>query len=139
MWLKRFALMNQKSGDSRTYVVHRAMHILGYFSLAPGSIARAAAIPRAGRSAPDPIPVILLARLAVDRTAQGKGLGAALLKNSLQRALGGAEIIGGRAMLVHAIDADAASFYQKYGFESCPASEFHLMLLLKDIRNSIEL
>jgi GNAT superfamily N-acetyltransferase len=137
LWLRRLALMNQKSGDTRTYVVHRAMRVVAYYSLAPSSIAKASATTRASHSAPDPIPVVLLARLAVDQGEQRTGLGAALLKDSLQRALAGAEIIGGRAVLVHAIDADAMSFYRKYGFEPCPASEFHLMLLMKDIKASL--
>lgn len=131
------AVMNQKSGDTRTYVVHRAKRVVGYYSLAPGNISKSSSIPRAAKSAPDPIPVVVLARLAVDRTEQGGGLGSALLKDSLQRAVAGAEIIGGRAVLVHAIDEEAASFYKKYGFESCPASDFHLMLLLKDIKASL--
>ena len=92
-------------------------------------------LPRASKSAPEPIPVVLLARLAVDRREQGQGLGSALLKDALQRAYAGAEIIGGRAILVHAIDAEAAAFYRKYGFESCP----HLMLLMKDLRASLGL
>lgn len=136
-WLKRMALMNQQSGDTRTYVVHRAMRVVAYYSLAPGSISKAAATPRSGKSAPDPIPIVLLARLAVDQTMQGMGLGPALLKDSLRRALAGAEIIGGRAVLVHAIDANAISFYRNYGFESCQASDFHLMLLMKDIKASL--
>ena len=133
------ALMNQKSGDTRTYVVARALRVVAYYSLAPGSIAKSSASPRAGKSSPDPIPIILLARLAVDQCEQGMGLGAALLKDSLQRALAGAEIIGGRAVLAHAIDADAVSFYTKYGFEPCPASEFHLMLLMKDVKAALAL
>ncbi len=132
-WLKRFARMNQASGDTRTYVVHRNHRVVGYYSLAPGSVSRKEATARAGKSAPEPIPIVLLARLAVDRGEQGQGLGSALLKDALQRACAGAEIIGGRAVLVHAIDADAATFYRKYGFESCPGLELHLMLLMKDL------
>ena len=138
-WLKRFARMNQASGDTRTYVVHRKLTVVGYYSLAPGSVLRKEATARAGRSAPDPIPVILLARLAVDQREQGQGLGAALLKDALRRAYAGAEIIGGRAVLVHAIDVEAARFYEKYGFESCPGIELHLMLLMKDLRASLGL
>jgi GNAT superfamily N-acetyltransferase len=133
-WLKRLARMNQASGDSRTYVVHRELVVVGYYSLAPGSISRNEAIPRASKSAPDPIPIILLARLAVDKREQGQGIGPALLKDALKRAYAGAEIIGGRAILVHAMDTDAAAFYRKYGFESCPGLELHLMMLMKDLR-----
>ncbi|HEU5402037.1 MAG TPA: GNAT family N-acetyltransferase, partial [Terriglobales bacterium] len=78
-WLKRLARMNQASGDTRTYVVHRESKVVGYYSLAPGSISRKEATLRASKSAPDPIPVVLLARLAVDKREQGQGLGPALL------------------------------------------------------------
>jgi GNAT superfamily N-acetyltransferase len=128
--------MNQASGDTRTYVVHRQLRVIGYYSLAPGSISRKEATPRASKFAPEPIPIILLARLAVDKGEQGQGIGSALLKDALQRAYAGAEIIGGRAILVHAIDAEAAAFYRKYGFETCPGTELHLMLLIKDLRAS---
>jgi len=133
-WLKRFARMNQASGDTRTYVVHRNLHVVGYYSLAPASVSRKEAIARARKSAPEPIPLVLLARLAIDKAEQGQGLGSALLKDALQRAYAGAQIIGGRAVLVHAIDGAAAEFYRKYGFESCPGLELHLMLLMKDLR-----
>jgi GNAT superfamily N-acetyltransferase len=133
-WLKRLARMNQASGDTRTYVVHREFVVVGYYSLAPGSISQKEAIPRASKSAREPIPIVLLARLAVDKREQGQGIGPALLKDALKRAYAGAEIIGGRAVLVHAIDTDAAAFYRKYGFESRPGLELHLMMLMKDLR-----
>ena len=133
-WLKRLARMNQASGDTRTYVVHLELAVVGYYSLAPGSISRKEAIPRASKSAPEPIPIVLLARLAVDKREQGQGIGPALLKDALKRAYAGAEIIGGRAVLVHAIDTDAAAFYRKYGFETCPGLKLHLMMLMKDLR-----
>ena len=136
-WLKRFARMNQASGDTRTYVVHRNLRVVGYYSLAPGSVSRKEATARARKSAPEPIPIVLLARLAVDKAEQGQGLGSALLKDALQRAYAGAEIIGGRAILVHAIDAEAAAFYRKFGFESCPGLELHLMVLMKDLRATL--
>jgi GNAT superfamily N-acetyltransferase len=133
-WLKRLARMNQASGDTRTYIVHRELAVVGYYSLAPGSISRKEAISRATKSAPEPIPIVLLARLAVDKREQGQGIGPALVKDALKRAYAGAEIIGGRAVLVHAMDTDAAAFYRKYGFESCPGLELHLMMLMKDLR-----
>lgn len=139
LWLKRFALMNQSSGDSRTYVVKRGEKVVGYYSLAPGSISRRDATARAAKAAPDPIPMVLLARLAVDKTEQGQGLGKALLKDALKRAYAGAEIIGGRAILVHAIDQKAADFYGYFGFEACPEIELHRMLLMKDVRKSLGL
>lgn len=136
-WLKRLARMNQASGDTRTYVIHRDSNVVGYYSLAPGSISRKEATARAAKSAPEPIPVVLLARLALDKSEQHQGLGPALLKNALLRAYAGAEIIGGRAILVHAINEEAANFYREYGFESCPGMEWHLMLLMKDLRASL--
>lgn len=138
-WLKRCARMNQASGDTRTYVVHRNLRVVGYYSLAPGSVSRKEATARASKSAPEPIPIVLLARLVVNKAEQGKGLGPALLKDALQRAYAGAEIIGGRAVLVHAIDAEAAAFYRKYGVEPCPGLELHLMLLMKDLRATLGL
>jgi GNAT superfamily N-acetyltransferase len=80
-----------------------------------------------------PVPVILLARLAVDRTEQGKGLGAALLKDAILRAASAADIVGCRALLVHAKDKQAQAFYQRFGFEPSPVNELHLFLLMKDI------
>ena len=139
LWLKRFALMNQTSGDARTYVVERDEKVVGYYSLAPGSISRKEATARAAKAAPDPVPVVLLARLAVDKSEQGQGLGKALLKDALKRAYAGAEIIGGRAILVHAIDQEAAEFYARFGFEACPEIELHRMLLMKDLRKSLGL
>lgn len=138
-WLKRFARMNQASGDTRTYVVHRNLRVVGYYSLAPGSVSRKEATVRASKAAPEPIPIVLLARLAVDSGEQGQGLGSALLKDALRRAYAGAEIIGGRALLVHAINAEAAAFYRKYGFESCLGFELHLVLLMKDLRATLGL
>ena len=136
-WLKRLARMNQASGDTRTYVVHRDLVVVGYYSLAPGSISRKDATVRGSKSAPEPIPIVLLARLAVDKREQGQGLGPALLNDALKRAYAGAEILGGRVILVHAIDADAAAFYRKYGFGPCLGLELQLMLLMKDLRASL--
>ena len=87
--------MNPASGDTRTYVVHRNLRVVGYYSLAPGSVSRKEATARASKSAPEPIPIVLLARLAIDKAEQGQGPGSALLKDALQRAYAGAEIIGG--------------------------------------------
>jgi GNAT superfamily N-acetyltransferase len=108
---------------------------VGYFSLCAGSVARNDATERAAKYQPArPIGVILLARLAVDKKEQGQGLGKALLKDALLRASHAADTIGARAVLVHAIDQDAKDFYMHFGFEPCPINEFHLMLLMKDLR-----
>jgi GNAT superfamily N-acetyltransferase len=132
------AICPYESGE-RTYVVHRDSTVVGYYSLAPGSLSRKEAIARASKSEPEPIPIVLLARLAVDKRAQGQGLGSALLKDALKRAYAGAEIIGGRAILVHAIDAEAATFYRKYESEGCPGLELNQMLLMKDVRVTLGL
>jgi GNAT superfamily N-acetyltransferase len=133
-WLRRYALQSQQSNSTRTYVVHRENRVVGYYSLSASSVRKEDASERAAQHQPGyPIPVILLARLAVDKSEQKRGLGPALLKNALQRCLAGSKEIGARAVLVHAIDGDAKSFYQHYGFEECPVSELHLMLLMKDI------
>jgi len=138
-WLKRHALTSQQSESARTYVVHRGGKVVGYYSLCPASIRRQEASQRSAKGQPDPIGVILLARLAVDATEQGQGLGAALLKDALLRAAQAAEIVSARAVLVHAIDQKAKSFYQYFGFEVCVVSDLHLMLLMKDLRKLLSI
>jgi len=134
-WLKRFALISQQSESARTYVVHRNNRVVGYYSLCPGSIARDDATSRVAKFQPaHPIGIILLARLAVDHTEQGQGLGEALLKDALLRASQAADIVSARAVLVHAIDEDAKDFYTHFDFEPCPLNDLHLMLLMKDLR-----
>ncbi len=138
LWLKRFALLNQKIDAARTYVVHRSGAVVGYFSLAYGSVAREEAPERIAKGlARHPIPVILLARLAVDRRERGRGLGAALLKDALRRSERAAEIAGARAVLVHALDEEARGFYEHFGFERTPFDELQLMLLMKDLRAAL--
>jgi predicted N-acetyltransferase YhbS len=133
-WLKRHALVSQAARSSRTFVVHRAGHVVGYYALAASSVRREDASSRAAKGQPaHPIPVILLARLAVDKSEQGRGLGSALLKDALQGCLRAAEAIGVRAVLVHAIDEEAKNFYRRFGFEDCVVDDLHLMLLIKDI------
>jgi len=134
-WLKRFALVNQQSGTARTYVVHRNNRVVGYYSLCPGSVLREEATERVAKHQPAyPIGIILLARLAVDYSEQGQGLGQALLKDALLRASQAADIIGARAVLVHAIDEEARKFYMHFDFEPCPVNDLHLLLLMKDLR-----
>jgi GNAT superfamily N-acetyltransferase len=137
-WLKRFALANDRSDASRTYVVHSSSTVVGYYSLAAGSVLKAEAPGRISKGlANHPIPVVLLARLAVDRTTQGAGLGSALLKDALLRVQGAADIVGIRAVLVHAIDKEARAFYARFDFEPCLADDLHLMLLMKDLRENL--
>ncbi len=137
-WLKRFALASQQSESARTYVVHRGNRVVGYYSLCPGSVERESATERVAKGQPaHPIGIILLARLAVDHSEQGQGLGRALLKDALLRSAQAADIISARAVLVHAIDEEAEAFYKRFGFEGCPI-ELHLMLLMKDVRSQIQ-
>jgi GNAT superfamily N-acetyltransferase len=138
LWLKKFALQNQANESARTYVVHRSQAVVGYYSISAGSIARAHATVRAAQGlANHPIPISLLGRLAVHKSEQGTGLGKALLKDALLRMERAADILGIRAVLVHAIDDRASSFYEKFDFEPCPGEELHLMLLMKDLRKQL--
>lgn len=138
-FLTKYALQNQASGGARTYVLTRGERVIGYYSLAPGSVvpddAPARVVKGQGRY---PMPIILMARFAVDNAEQGRGLGRALFRDALRRALSGAEAIGGRAFLVHAKDEAARAFYLKFGMEQSPTNPLHLFLLFKDIRQSIE-
>ena len=138
-FLAKFALQSQASGGARTYVLTRGNTVIGYYSLAPASVApddaSARVIKGQGRY---PVPVILMARFAVASAEQGKRFGKALLRDALRRALSGAEAIGGRAFLVHAKDESARAFYLKFGMEESPTNALHLFLLFKDIRHSLE-
>lgn len=137
-YLKKYALQNQKKHAPRTYVATRGNRIVGYYSLAYGSVSLEEAPQSVKSGLPrHPIPVILLARLAVDSTEQGHGLGAALLKDALLRTIQAAEIAGLRAMLVHAKDDAAKRFYEKFGFEPSPIDAYHLFLRLSDILSSL--
>ncbi|MFZ0807579.1 MAG: GNAT family N-acetyltransferase [Candidatus Sulfotelmatobacter sp.] len=138
-WLKRFALTSQKNESARTYVAHRGGSVVGYYSISAGSVAAEESPTRIAKGlARHPIPVILLARLAVDKSEQGTGLGKALLKEALTRIAHAADIVGARAVLVHAIDKPARKFYEHFGFESSPIHELQLMLLMKDLRKALE-
>jgi GNAT superfamily N-acetyltransferase len=133
-WLRRRALANQASGASRCFVTNRDGAVVGYYALATGSVQRSDASPRTARSMPEPVPVVLLGRLAVDRKEQSHGLGAHLLRDAIARTVQVAEIIGVRALLVHALNDRARDFYLRYDFEPSPTDPLHLMLLLKDAR-----
>ena len=136
LWLRQFARMNSGAGMTQTYVVHVDHRVIGYYSLCPGSIQRKSAIPRIlkGIGKHEDIPVILLARLAVDRRHHGSGLGAALLKDALLRSISAADAIAGRAIVVHAIDDEAVSIYRRFDFEPSPNEDGTLMVLMKDLR-----
>lgn len=133
-FLKRQAWNNQQANSAQTYVLAKELVVSGYYSLAAGSITHDAASERVRKGlARHPIPVILLARLAVDVSLQGKGVGPALLKDALRRAASAADTIGARAVLVHAKDDNAAGFYKHFHFEPSPSDPYHLLLIMKDL------
>lgn len=134
-WLKRRALANEESGASRTYVVcTRGKKVVAYYALANGGVVLQAATGRTRRDMPDPIPVMVLGRLAVDRTYQGGGLGRALLRDAILRTIQAADIGGIRAILVHAISEDAKRFYERCGFAVSPLDPMTLMITLGDAK-----
>lgn len=137
-WLRRHALVSHRAGGARVYVAHRGGRVVGYYALAAASVEQEEAPERVKKGlARHPVPVILLARLAVDQREQGKGLGSALLKDALTRASRAADEIGARAVLVHAKDEDARAFYEHFAFEPSPTDPLHLLLLMKDLRRAL--
>ena len=139
-YLKRFASINNQNGSARTYAALRGNQVAGYYTVTPGSVSKEEAPPRIGQGlARHPVPVILLARLAVDKKEKGQGLGRELLRDVLIRVVHAADSIGGRALLVHAKDEPAKSFYEHFGFEPSPLDPFHLYLLIKDIKKTLRL
>ena len=137
-WLKRRALANQASGASRTFVTCEADIVVGYYALASSAVTTAVAPGRFRRNMPEPIPVAILARLAVDRAHQGRSLGRALFRDGARRVLNAADAIGIRGILVHAVSEDAKAFYLALGFEISPLEPMTLMVTLADVRRSIE-
>ena len=134
-WLVRHARQAQTSGSAKTFVVADGRRVAGYFSLAVGQVDSIEAPERIRKGMGQyPIPVVLLARLAVDRAYQGQGIGVGMLQDAIRRTLLIAEQAGIRAMLTHPIDADADAFCRRFGFVSSPVREGQLLLLLKDAR-----
>lgn len=130
-WLRRRALTNHLSGASRTFVVTDPDGVVrGYYALAAGALAHEMATSAVRRNMPDPVPVMVLARLAVDRRVQGGRVGAALLQDAVLRSQGVARNAGVRALLVHALHERARQFYAHYGFQSSPIHPMTLMLRL---------
>jgi len=138
-WLKRRAWANQKNGASQTYVVCVKKSVVGYYALATGAVTQAEATGRTRRKMPDPIPVMVLGRLAVDSGYQGQGLGRALLKDAILRTLQAADIAGIRAILVHAISDEARHFYERAGFHPSPIEPMTLMITLNDAKRALTL
>lgn len=136
-WLKKRALPNEATGASRTYVVCADGRVVGYYALATGSVAHARAPGRIRRNMPDPVPVMTLGRLAVDRTWQGRDLGRSLLRDAVLRTLQAAELGGIRAILVHAISDHAKRFYERYGFVASPVDPLTLMITVADAEKAL--
>ena len=134
-WLRKRALANQMSGATRTYVVRDGVaRVVGYYALASGAVVVAKAGGRFRRNMPDPIPVVVLARLAVDRGWQGKGLGRGLFRDAAQRVVQAADVIGIRALVVHAISMEARQFYVGLGLVPSPLEPMTLMVTVADLR-----
>lgn len=131
-WLQKRALRNEESGASRTYVVCIKKQIIGFYALAVGSIESIKAPGRVKRNMPDPIPVMTIGRLAVDQNFQRGGIGRGLLRDAILRIVQAAEIAGIRAILVHALDDDAKTFYQSCGFRASPLDPMTLMITVVD-------
>jgi GNAT superfamily N-acetyltransferase len=137
-WLEKYAWTNQQADSAKTYVALAGERVAGYYSLTTGSVHKHESPTRIARGlASHPIGIVLLARLAVDQSQQGKGLGKGLLFDALTRIEQAAEIIGVRAVMVHAIDEVARRFYEHFEFEPSPVDPFQLLLLLKDLRRAI--
>ena len=142
-FLQNYALQNLKNRSVKTFVAvikpeEKIERVVGYYSLVAGAVEHSAVPPRVKKGLGKyPIPVIILARLAVDISMQGQGLGKGLLKDALLRILTISENLGVRAVLVHAKDEKAKNFYHQFGFESSPVNEYHLYLLIKDIQATI--
>lgn len=137
-WLRRRALPNTESGASRTYVVCSGpMRVVAYYALAAGAVAHLEAPGRVKRNMPDPIPVMVLARLAVDRSYQGRGLGASLPRDAIVRTLQAAEIAGIRAMLVDAISDRARRFYESAGFAPSPVDPSMLFITMAEAAKAV--
>jgi len=135
-YLKRYAFLNQKAGSAQTYVSLALGRVVGFYSLAVGSVSPLNAPERVSKGlARHPVPVMILARLAVDTEFQRKGLGRALLKDALLRTVQAADIAGIRAILVHAKDDAARAWYLSWDFEPSVTDPYHLFLLLKDLKS----
>jgi GNAT superfamily N-acetyltransferase len=133
-YLRSRALANHVEGASRCFVTIGQGKVAGFYALASAAVEHRHTSGRVRRNMPDPIPVVLLSRLAVDRKEQGRGLGKQLLRDAIIRAVQAADLIGVRAMLVHALHDDARAFYAHFDFEPSPTDPLHLLLLIKDAR-----
>lgn len=136
-WLKRRALANQVSGASRTYVVCESRQVVGFYCLASGAIAVAEATSRVRRNMPDPIPMMVIGRLAIDQLWHSRGIGRALLRDAVRRTLQAAEIVGVRGILVHAMSPAAKKFYETCGLRESPGNPNTLVVTIGDARTAL--
>jgi GNAT superfamily N-acetyltransferase len=132
-WLKKRALANHRAGASRTYVLCHGREVIGYYCLATGAVDHDISPSQLRRNMPDPIPVVVLGRLAIDRRYQNRRLGRALLRDATVRALQVAKIVGAVALMVHSLSEDARRFYLSSGFVALPSQPMTLYLLLRTI------
>jgi len=137
-WLKRRARSNQASGASRTFVVCDGTRVVAYYAIASGAVAVFAATGRFRRNVPDPIPVAIIGRLAIEQSYQRRGLGRALFGDAALRIVSAADSIGIRGILVHAISDEAKRFYLALGFEASPIEPMTLMVTLSDVRAALD-
>jgi GNAT superfamily N-acetyltransferase len=136
-WLRRRAHANQASGASKTFVVSDGQKVVGYYALASGGVTAKSVPGKFRRNMPDPVPVVLLGRLAVDRAYQGQGIGRALFRDAALRVSHAAETIGIRGIVVHAISEEARKFYLALGFDPSPLDPMTLLVTLADIRATL--
>jgi len=136
-WLKQRALKNQVTGASRTFVLCKGNRVVAYYALASSAVAARMATGRLRRNMPDPIPVVVLGRLAIDQSLQGSGIGRALVRDACLRVIVATESIGIRGMIVHALSASAQAFYEHVGFEPSPFDPMILMATLADLREGL--
>ena len=136
VWLLKKALNSQNRNNARTYVVKDSTteEVVGYYAIAMGSVQREHAIANLRRNSPNPIPMVVLARLAVHENYHGIGIGSGLLKDCVQRSVHAMEVVGGAGILVHAIDQTAKTFYKKFGFQQSSFDEMILMARICDIK-----
>jgi ribosomal protein S18 acetylase RimI-like enzyme len=138
-WLRRHAIAAQRMDSARAFVATRNGRVIGYFSLTMGSMLRAEAPVKLVRAMPAyPVGMVLLARLAVDQSQQGRGVGAMLLAEALRKAVAAGEVAAARLIVVDAVDEDAAAFYQRYGFVRTPENPLRLYRRMKDVRASLD-
>ena len=137
-WLRRRALFNQSTGASRTYVVCEDKRVVAFYALASGAIAQAGVTGKFRRNMPEPIPIVILARLAVDRAYHGRGLGRGMFRDAALRVVQAADTIGIRGIIVHAISEEARRFYVALGFDPSPGDAMTLMVTLRDLSRAID-